>query len=544
MAQCDESGAAALEDVTLGSTSHQQAAPPIPPLHWRRAWTHPVIRPVILAAALASAIVVGFSSWFVAHGRQTEIGQAEVASSNVARMVGVQVEAAMQLAGMALADIAERVAQDGDDAAAQARLTAHLGELAGTFPDLHGLFVYRADGAWFATSLGRHMKGNNADREYFQYHQAHRGTAVHFGKPVKSRSTGLWVMPLSRGIYSGDGRFLGVAVVTLRINFFERIYDELNIGDQGTVLLMLSDGTVVYRRPFDEKLIGTDLSRGNIYNELRTRSVGSAFLVAKVDGLVRLYSFRRLEQVPILVAVGRTKDDILGNWRRSSTLIGAAALLICAIFAAFAAKLIRQLLIREELDRQLRVRAGELEQHNIGLHALAHTDQLTQLANRRRFDELLAQELRRAERGGTTVSLLLMDLDFFKQFNDQYGHVAGDDCLRRTASVLAAEIVRSGDLAARYGGEEFAVIMPNTGPAGAIAVAERIRLSLAALRIPHQHSATGVVTASFGVATAGPARTGAYAPADLIEQADRQLYAAKNNGRNKVSAAGHLRVAH
>jgi diguanylate cyclase (GGDEF)-like protein len=121
--------------------------------------------------------------------------------------------------------------------------------------------------------------------------------------------------------------------------------------------------------------------------------------------------------------------------------------------------------------------------------------------------------------------------------------VAGDECLRSAASVLASEIVRSGDLAARYGGEEFAVIMPNTGADGAIAVAERIRVALAALRIPHQHSATGVVTASFGVATAAPGRAGAYDPTDLIEQADRQLYVAKNNGRNRVAAAERLRVA-
>jgi diguanylate cyclase (GGDEF)-like protein len=502
-----------------------------------------VIRSVILAAALASAIVVAFSGWFVSHGRQTQIAQAEVASSNVARMVGLQVEAAMNSAGMALADIAERVAHEGTDPAAQARLAAHLGALVNAFPDLHGLFVYGPDGEWLATSLGRQVKGNNADREYFQYHQTHKGPGLYFGKPVKSRSTGRWVIPISRGIYGGDGTFLGVAVVTLRINFFERIYDELNIGDNGTVVLMLADGTVVYRRPFDEKLIGADLSGGNIFKALRSRSVGSAFLTAKVDGLVRLYSFRRLKDVPMLVAVGRTKDDILASWRRSSTLIGVAVLLICTIFAAFAAKLIRQLLIRDELDRQLRVRAGQLEQHNIGLHALAHTDQLTQLANRRRFDELLAQELRRGERGATPVSLLLMDLDFFKQFNDKYGHVAGDECLRSAASVLASEIVRSGDLAARYGGEEFAVIMPNTGADGAIAVAERIRVALAALRIPHQHSATGVVTASFGVATAAPGRAGAYDPIDLIEQADRQLYVAKNNGRNRVAAAERLRVA-
>jgi len=301
-------------------------------------------------------------------------------------------------------------------------------------------------------------------------------------------------------------------------------------------VLMLTDGTVVYRRPFDDKLIGTDLSKGNIYAELRKRPVGSAFLVAKVDGLVRLYSFRRLSEIPFLVAVGRTKQDILSSWQRSSKLITGAALLIGMMFIAFGIKLVRQMAIRDGLDSQLRTYSEELEKHNVGLRLMAHTDKLTQLANRRRFDEMLEQELRRASRTRTPISLLLMDLDLFKQFNDTYGHVAGDECLQSAAQVLSAQIVRAGDLAARYGGEEFAIIMPNTDQAGATAVAERVRAGVQALRIPHQHSPTHVVTASFGVATLEPGGDGAPTVADLIDRADKHLYIAKRTGRNRVCA--------
>lgn len=499
------------------------------------AWQHPVIRLVIVTTILACSLLVGFSAWFIWSARQTQIRQSEVAISNVARMVGAQIESAMKTATIALADVAERAKYDSAEPDARARLKVHLAELARSTPELHGLFVYGADGSWLATSLNRQVEGNNADRAYFQYHRGQADSRLHIGAPVKSRSTGVWIIPVSRGIYRPDGTFAGVALVTLRINFFERIYDELDIGRTGTVLLMLADGTVVYRRPFDEKLIGTDLSKGNIFKELRKQRAGTAFLVAKVDGIVRLYSFRHVDTFPFLVAVGRTKEELLSSWQRSSWLIGGAALFIGAIFVAFANKLVRQIRIRDMLDHQVRLYSGELEKHNVGLLAIAHTDKLTGLANRRRFDDALELELKRAQRSRTPVSLLLMDLDYFKQFNDSYGHLAGDECLQRSARVLAERITRAGDLAARYGGEEFAVIMPNTGRGGAVAVAQRIRAGILALRIPHEHAREKIVSASFGVATLAP-DSGAITVDAIIECADRHLYAAKRNGRNQVCA--------
>lgn len=496
-------------------------------------WRHPVIRLVIGVTVLACLALIGFSGWFVWSARQEQIEQTRVATSNVARMVGAQVESAMKTASMALSDMAERAKYEGTGQEAQARMKLHLAELARVTPELYGMFLYGADGSWLATSLGREIRGNNADRAYFQYHRTHTDEQIHIAAPVKSKSTGVWIIPVSRGIYAADGTFMGVALVTLRLNFFERIYEELNIGRTGVVLLMLSDGTVVYRRPFDESIIGSDLSGGNIFKELRHRSVGSTFLVAKVDKIERMYSFRRLTNFPFLVSVGQTKDELLSEWRRSSMLIGVAVLLICALLAAFAHRLARQIAIRDRLDAQLRLYSTELERHNVGLRTLAHTDKLTQLANRRRFDEVLDQELKRAQRSRTPISLIMMDLDYFKQFNDRYGHLAGDSCLQQAAKVLADQVTRAGDLAARYGGEEFAVIMPNTREDGALAVAERVRVGMLALRMPHDDAPAGVVTASLGIATLYPGG-GTLKAAELIERADRHLYAAKAHGRNQV----------
>lgn len=496
----------------------------------------PVARLVFLITALACLLVLGSAAWFIAAARQTQLREAEVANTNVARMIAVQVESTLKTADVALVNVAERVEHDGIEGAALDRLQAHLAAVAATSPELHGLFVYGADGTWLATSLGRPAAGSNSDREYFQYHRAYPGRGLHIGPPIRSRSTGVWVIPVSRRIDARDGSFAGVALVTLKVNFFERIYDELNIGKTDTVLLAQSDGTVVYRRPLDDKLIGTNISTGPVLREVFRRGSGSSVLVSGIDRIERLYSYRRVSGVPFIVAVGRTKNELLGDWRRASALIGAAALLVCAMAALLAHRLFRQIVIRDQLDQQLRARSDNLEQHNVGLQLLAHTDKLTGLANRLMFDTVLERELKRAQRGDVCLSLILLDVDHFKKFNDRYGHPAGDSCLRDVGRVLARQIVRAGDLAARYGGEEFAVILPNTDRTGAVAVAERIRQEILALAVPHGDAPAGVVSASLGVATVAAGQETQLRPADLIARADACLYEAKRGGRNMVRA--------
>lgn len=446
----------------------------------------------------------------------------------------------MKTTTMALANVVERVEHDGTGADAMQRLQGHLVELTRTTPELHGLFVYGADGSWLATSLPGPVEGDNSDRAYFQYHRSHPGAGIHVGHPVKSRSTGVWVLPVSRRIDRPDGSFAGVALVTLKVNFFERIYDELNVGRTGTVLLALDDGTVIYRRPFDEALIGTNLSGGAVFQAIQRQPAGTAFMVAQVDNIERLYSFRRVDNFAFVIAVGQTKHELLSNWRRLSSLIGVAALLIAMVFGVFARKLIRQFIIRDRLDQKLRAYSHDLQRDNLGLQELAHTDKLTGLANRRRFDEILEHELGRAQRGGAPLALILLDVDFFKKFNDHYGHPAGDACLRDVARVLAARVNRNRDLPARYGGEEFAVILPDTGLAGAMAVAERLRHEIQALQLAHQASPFGVVTVSLGVAATSPEHDADPDAAHLIARADRHLYEAKNVGRNRIDGGQQL----
>jgi diguanylate cyclase (GGDEF)-like protein len=186
---------------------------------------------------------------------------------------------------------------------------------------------------------------------------------------------------------------------------------------------------------------------------------------------------------------------------------------------------------------QLAERDRELRSVNRHLEALASIDSLSGLANRRSFDARLETEWLRAAKLKRPIVLMMMDVDHFKLFNDNYGHVEGDHCLRLIGETLAAASARTANFAARYGGEEFVLLLPDTALASALEVAERLRAGVAALAIGHRFAPCGHVTISVGVACLTPG--GADGPQDLIEAADGALYAAKRNGRNRVWSDQH-----
>ena len=178
----------------------------------------------------------------------------------------------------------------------------------------------------------------------------------------------------------------------------------------------------------------------------------------------------------------------------------------------------------------------KLQQANLELELLANLDGLTQIANRRHFDYRLQQEWHRMQRLQLPLSLILCDIDYFKQYNDCYGHLAGDDCLIQVAQMLYQSVSRAADIVARYGGEEFAIVLPYTDTTGAISVAERIRTRILQQQIPHADSHINqIVTVSLGVSSLIP--TVSSSPQSLIQLADEALYQAKQSGRNTYTVA-------
>ena len=192
--------------------------------------------------------------------------------------------------------------------------------------------------------------------------------------------------------------------------------------------------------------------------------------------------------------------------------------------------------INEELEEKV-------AQRTFDLHRLATVDELTQLVNRRQFNNLLEQEWRRGLRRQQPLSLILCDIDCFKNYNDTYGHLAGDDCLRFVARVLQSSVKRGREVAARYGGEEFAIILPEADSVEASKVAALIRNSVHNLKIPHKNSSScNYVTLSMGIATVIPSYINSYE--QLIKASDEALYEAKNRGRDRFILFNDLQLKH
>jgi diguanylate cyclase (GGDEF)-like protein len=212
----------------------------------------------------------------------------------------------------------------------------------------------------------------------------------------------------------------------------------------------------------------------------------------------------------------------------ASSLVAIAILLIVAY--RWRLRVLRRL--QSDLMRLVRERTEQLEEANRKLALMSYIDAMTEVANRRSFDEELAMEWRRSARTRSQLSLLMVDIDGFKSYNDTLGHQAGDRCLRTVAGVIADSVRRAGDTVARYGGDEFAVLLPDTDGRGAAMLAERIRTAVEEQHIVHEATPHGRVTSSIGVATMIGRET--VDAGELVRAADAALYDAKRGGRNRV----------
>ncbi len=231
---------------------------------------------------------------------------------------------------------------------------------------------------------------------------------------------------------------------------------------------------------------------------------------------------RNIKRLELDIEIDRENDEKVAYWLTITPLLGVVSETI-GIVEQF-----KDITERKHYE-------SELETANLKLERLATLDGLTQLANRRFFDETLRREWSRARREKQPLSLIMCDVDFFKLYNDHYGHQKGDECLQTLAQCMQNCLQRAADFIARYGGEEFVIVLPNTDSDGAQKVAENLRNTVLSLKREHIHSkVSDYVTLSFGVATVVPGQDG-IDPKDLIKSADESLYVSKRTSRNTVT---------
>jgi len=365
--------------------------------------------------------------------------------------------------------------------------------------------------------------GNFADRAYFQVQRDRADLGLYISDPFESRLRhGAASIALTRRISHPDGSFAGVVVLTVQLNYFHDLFAGLALGPHGSIVLLNTRGVLIMRQPTVAE-IGRSYSRSKLFTRFAEPAESGRFVeTPMLDHMRRLYAYRKLSHYSLIIAVAAAEKDIYVDWNRRALLFGAIMVISMTSFVVLS------FVLGEQLKRRI------LAEEN--LKKLARTDVLTGLNSRRTLGDILEKEWRRSQRTHHAFSLLFIDIDYFKAYNDTYGHPVGDQALAAVARSISANIRASVDSAARYGGEEFVVVLPNTGEAAARTVAGKMVTAIAALDIVHAKSEYRHVTVSVGAATWHPS-THATVSA-VVQSADEALYRAKAAGRNRVMSGG------
>jgi diguanylate cyclase (GGDEF)-like protein len=366
-------------------------------------------------------------------------------------------------------------------------------------------------------------------------HASDAGSALFIGKPFWDGTGKSWLLPLTRRLTKDDGSYGGIALASVRLAALQKLADAFEVGTHGSIAVALDNGTLLAGRPHAGPGVGKNVGRRDAFQLWRAAARTTA---GRQPGAATLFSYQHLDGYPLLLAVSRSADDVLGDWWESAYLSTSGAALLLLLQLWMGIRLYGQIALRDRLEKERRMLQKLLVKKSRSLRHQALKDALTGIANRRQLDIRLVREFNRAVTEGSSLALVILDVDYFKNYNDRYGHPAGDECLKFVAGCVNSGRRRSEDLAARLGGEEFAILLPNTGLRGAIAVAESIRKHVAAQRLAHVAGAPHSVTVSCGVHALVP--LDGMAPQDLLEAADRALYLAKTSGRNRVRAEGSV----
>lgn len=480
---------------------------------------------------------VATSTWTLNRSWERAVDDTERNAINLSISQARQAEDTFLQAELALRDIRRNVPPQGLDSINNPEFNRFLSEIRERLPQLHGLFVYDAQGFMRVTSFGKLPAITyNADREYFIYHRTNGHGSVHIGHVIRSRTTGDLIIPVSLRLNDAYGGFAGVVLATIKIDYFRHFYNYFELGDRDLLAILSTDGTALFARPFDDNVINRNLSASPLFTrELTRHDRGNATWYSAIDRVERIFGFARLERYPLVVAAGYDKPALWNRWLKDSLpdiVLNAMLLLGTLIMGAL---VFRQVRMNVRDQTELTMLRDELTSINHTLQTMALADGLTGLANRRQFDLFLAQTLKTSASTQRPVSLIMLDIDYFKRFNDHYGHVAGDNCLRQVGEILMRLNLRATDLIARYGGEEFAIVLPDTELREAFMLAQNAVDAVRYARIPHANSLTERKTVTISAGCFSFIGTGSDDDARMIKEgADSALYAAKMKGRDRA----------
>lgn len=488
---------------------------------------------VLLVAGIAT------SSWTLTRSWERAIHDTERDAINLSVSQARQAEDTFLQTELVLRDLRRNLPPDGVARIDIAQFDRYLAELQGRLPQLHGLLLYDPQGNMVGTSFGKlPLVSNNSDREYFIYHLRYNHGSIHISHVIRSRSTGDLVIPVSLRVNDASGHFAGVLLATVRVDYFRHFYSYFELPNRDLLALLNTDGAAVYVRPYGDEIINRNLSSSPLFTAgLAKKARGTATWVSPLDKVERIYGFARLERYPLVVAAGYDKKALWDRWLKDSlpdVILNIMLLLGTLLMGAI---IFRQVRTNVRNQTELALLRDELTSINHTLQLMALADGLTGLANRRQFDLFLSQSLKVSALMQHPVALVMIDIDYFKRYNDFYGHVAGDSCLREVGEIIQKLTRSKKDLVARYGGEEFAMILPDTTLQEALLLAQQAVEAVREAKIPHIQTGgeQQVVTISAGCYSliADPDFDDAVR---LKEGADKALYQAKMAGRNRAMA--------
>lgn len=456
--------------------------------------------------------------------------RAEENARNILQVVGRDIARNVEVLDISIKGVLDGLARPEVMALAPEIRNLVLFDRSTTASRLGAFVVFDAEGVPRIDSAGpvpRQVR-SIADREHFWTHRD-RDRGLFISKPYRSLLAGRDVIGLSRRVSNPDGSFGGVVVASIELAYLSDLLEQLQLGDDAVVSLLRTDGSLIVRHggggTYDS---GKSLVKSPIVQRMLGAKSGSFVERSQFDDVERLYNFDRLGDLPLVLSVNLSTREIYKDWRKKAWATGLALLAICALLIVMTAVLMKEL-------RRRALAEGTLVAVNGELFRLSMTDPLTGLGNRRHFEEMLGREIGRAARNAGHVALLLLDVDYFKRFNDRYGHPEGDRALKAVAAVLRGCARRPADMAFRIGGEEFAVVLPDTRSSPALHVAERIRADIRALGKAHADAPGGFLTVSLGVSEIqnGDAKA-------AIARADAALYRSKREGRDRTSVNDRL----